>query len=40
MLSAGFGTFHAFSWYFLGERETTGVTGEGVRIGGGAHSSQ
>lgn len=26
--------------FILGERETTGVTGEGVRLGGGADSSQ
>lgn len=28
------------SFVFSGTRETTGVTGEGVRLRGGAHSSQ
>lgn len=32
--------FIYFLFIFLGERETTGVTGAGVRLGGGVDSSQ
>lgn len=31
---------HGFLFLFSGEGETTGVAGEGIRLGGGAHSSQ